>query len=139
MAGKGFDLRTRMSGKNEVDQRAALFGNRYSNVRTEDQGGRAQGTSVLEEQNDRQIEDLEAKVSSLREISLGISGAVKDSQGVLGGMGDSMDTATRMVKGTVTKVQRLMDQHGGRYCWNLVLIILGAFFVVWILFGGSKK
>ena len=131
MAGKSFDLRTRLP-----DQRAALFGNKYSSLKqADDQGARAQGTSVLEEQNDRQIEDLEAKVSSLREISLGISGAVKDSHGVLGGMGDSMDTATRLVKGTVTKIQKIMDDNGGRYCWNMVLIILAAFFLIWLLLG----
>ena len=131
MAGKSFDLRTRLP-----DQRAALFGNKYSSVKTsDDQGSRTQGTSVLEDQNDRQIEDLEAKVSSLREISLGIQGAVKDSHGVLGGMGDSMDSASRLVRGTLTKIQKLMDQNGGSYCWNMVLIILGAFFLMWLLLG----
>ena len=137
MAGKGFDLRTRMGSKYEVDQRAALFGNRYSSVKQQDDSAaRAQGASVLEEQNDRHIEDLEAKVHSLREISLGISGAVRESRGVLSGMGDSMDTASRLVKGTTAKVLRLIDQNGGGYCCTMVFIFLGAFFLIWLLFGG---
>ena len=135
MAGKGFDLRTRTAG----DQRSALFGNRYSQVKqNDDHAGRALGASVLEEQNDRHIEDLEAKVSSLREISLGIHGAVRESHGVLDGMGSTMESATRSLKGSWTKIQHIMDDHGGRYCWTMLLIFLGAFFFIWLLFGGSK-
>ena len=140
MAGQGFDMKSRSAGKYDVDQRAALFGKKYSQLSSRDDNkARVQGFSVLENQNDQHIEDLEAKVQSLREISLGIHGAVRESNGLLDGMGSSMESATRSLRGTWTKVQRIIDETGGRHCCTLILVFLGAFFLLWLLFGGSRS
>lgn len=122
MAGKAFDLRTRMN-KSE-DPRAALFGNRYTPVTG------SQDASMLEEQNDQHIAGLEDKVRTLREISLGISGAVRESNSVLGGMGDTMDKAGRLVKGTLGQVQNLMDRNVSLFKVVLTIVLGGTTYVV---------
>ena len=133
MAGRAFDLRARSPGDGhsaQVDQRAALFGQSF---------GRAAGDAVadarhLEEQNDAHILSLESRVSALREVSHGLSAAVSESSKILAAMGDSMDTAGRLVRGTVVTLKTLVagSAAGGHMC-RLVGFIFAVFFLLWLL------
>ena len=140
MAGRAFDLRGRMNAgsKHEVDQRAALFGSRYQGSRDREER-RPLGAAAMEEQNDQHIEDLEAKVGTLREISLGISSAVRESNSLLGGMGEGMDKASRLVKGTLSQVVVMIERNGGVGMCKIILSILVVLIFIWLFLGSSKK
>jgi blocked-early-in-transport protein 1 len=90
----------------------------------------------LEEQNDEHIAGLEARVSALREVSLGIRGAVKESSALLGTMGESMETAGRLVRGTVVTIGNMISGGGsGGHMWKLVGFIFLILFLLWLVVG----
>ena len=109
------------------NQRAALFGRRYNEI------GQSASANTLEEQNDEHIADLEGQVSALREVSLNISQAVKESNRLLGDMGQGMDGAGKLVKGVVTRMSAFMasSSSGGTTC-KLILFALFVILLLWI-------
>ena len=88
----------------------------------------------MERENDSHIRDLSAKVDTLKSISLSIQGAVRESSTIISGMGEQFDTATRMVKGTVSRVSSLIHSKTGHHMWHFVLFIVVAFLLLWFLF-----
>ena len=88
----------------------------------------------MERENDGHIRDLSEKVDTLKSISLSIQGAVRDSTSILSGMGDQFDSATRTVRGTVSRVSALIHKKTGHHMWHFVLFIVGAFLLLWFLF-----
>ena len=73
-----------MQNRFEVDQRQMRCGSRGgAGMRGGARGGQdqysQQNAAMLEEQNNSHIDDLEAKVGTLRDITYGIQGEVGDS------------------------------------------------------------
>jgi hypothetical protein len=128
------DIKETMANRFEVDQRAALFGSRYSG------GGagrpdlaKATANQTLEDQNDGLIDDLEANVHSLKEISLGIGREASESNAILNGLTNVFDKTGSLLKSTQKKLRVMMDKKEGRSMLYLVAFVVGLFFVMYFL------
>eukprot|EP00405_Crypthecodinium_cohnii_P021230 CAMPEP_0206469978 /NCGR_PEP_ID=MMETSP0324_2-20121206/30625_1 /ASSEMBLY_ACC=CAM_ASM_000836 /TAXON_ID=2866 /ORGANISM="Crypthecodinium cohnii, Strain Seligo" /LENGTH=150 /DNA_ID=CAMNT_0053943887 /DNA_START=41 /DNA_END=490 /DNA_ORIENTATION=- len=123
-----------MTDRFKVDQRAALFGNRSragntsigrsSNPDLEGQSHR----ETLEQQNDSRLDDLQDRVSKLKEITKGISKEAKDSLSFLEGLGQHFEKAGSLLQSTVGKLttmtQAKMGRSGMMVCGFLAVFVL---------------
>merc|ERR1719364_436381 len=138
MNSRGYDIRERMANRFEVDHRAALFGSRMGNWGGAARGGDASRSAayardVLEQQNDAQIEDLEAKVSELKGITQGIGREVSESTKFLEGMGVDFDKAQAMLKGTLGNLKVMMNNRSGKHMWYMVAFMVFLFLLMYLL------
>ncbi|KAF4740869.1 hypothetical protein FOZ62_024319, partial [Perkinsus olseni] len=106
----------------EVDQRAALFGNRYSGSREMQPRGGA-SAQVLEQQNDEYLDELDAPSREARE-----------SNNILSGMGGQFDKAGNMLKGTMAKLQNMVDSGSGRSMIYLALFVVAMFMFMYLFY-----
>uniref|UniRef100_A0A7S2GR85 t-SNARE coiled-coil homology domain-containing protein n=1 Tax=Alexandrium andersonii TaxID=327968 RepID=A0A7S2GR85_9DINO len=138
-----YSVRERMANRFEVDQRAALFGSRFKNNengKKNDDKYAAHSREMMERQNDTQIEDLEAKVSTLKDITRAIGKETKDSNTLLDTMGIDFDKAGTLLKGTMGHLKTMMQQKGGRPMCYMIAFVLVLFFLMYFLRGlGSSR
>uniref|UniRef100_A0A7S4RHX1 t-SNARE coiled-coil homology domain-containing protein n=1 Tax=Alexandrium monilatum TaxID=311494 RepID=A0A7S4RHX1_9DINO len=131
-----YSVRERMSNRFEVDQRAALFGSRFkggeSGKKSDDMYA-AHSREMMERQNDAQIEDLEAKVSTLRDITKAIGKEAKDSNSLLDTMSIDFDKAGTLLKGTMSHLKTMMQQKNGKHMCYMVAFVLVLFFLMYFL------
>jgi len=150
--GAGYSVHEVTAKRFEVDHRAALFGGRGKRPqdpsKKNDDAKAAYSREVIEKQNNSMIEDLEAKTASLRDMSLGIGKAAKESNSFLDGMGADFDKAGAMLKSTLDNLSAMMKSSGGGHmCWMMVFIVflLILMYVMnrvssWLsIFGGSSS
>mmetsp|Transcript_28085 Transcript_28085/g.71061 ORF Transcript_28085/g.71061 Transcript_28085/m.71061 type:complete len:159 (-) Transcript_28085:134-610(-) len=108
-----------MTERYKTDQRAALFGGRggkgvSARNTTSSVASEAQAREILEQQNDAALDDLEGKVSRLKEITNTIGKEVKDTNNMIDGMMSAFDLAGARLKGTVLHLQQMTQQKGAR-------------------------
>ena len=143
-----YDLKDTMANRFEVDQRAArvatdqraaLFGARSGGANASSYG-RAYAHQNVEDQNDALVHDLEAKVHTLKELSLGIGKEASDSNSLLAGMSSVFDNTTSMLKATGSKLRTMMDKKQGRAIIHLVLFIVAGLVFMYVLakLGGGR-
>ncbi|CAE8700826.1 unnamed protein product, partial [Polarella glacialis] len=130
-----YNIRERMANRFEVDQRAALFGSRFQGGAgsKKDDVYAAHSREVMERQNDAQIEDLEGKVSQLKEITRGIGKEVGDSNSLLDTMGIDFEKAAGMLKGTLNQLKVMMNNKSGKHMFYMVGFVLVLFFLMYFL------
>ncbi|KAF4685466.1 hypothetical protein FOZ60_006534 [Perkinsus olseni] len=126
---KSYDVRERINNRFEVDQRAALFGNRYSGSREMQPRGGA-SAQVLEQQNDEYLDELDARVRAVKEVAHGIGREARESNNILNGMGGQFDKAGNMLKGTMAKLQNMVDSGSGRSMIYLALFVVAMFMLM---------
>ncbi|KAF4671819.1 hypothetical protein FOL47_001192 [Perkinsus chesapeaki] len=127
----GYNVRDQMNKRFEVDQRAALFGNRYSSSREmQPRGGNGASAQVLEQQNDEYLDELDARVRAVKEVAHGIGREARESNNILSGMGGQFDKAGDMLKGTMSKLQNMMDSGSGRSMIYLALFVVAMFMLM---------
>mmetsp|Transcript_71837 Transcript_71837/g.191033 ORF Transcript_71837/g.191033 Transcript_71837/m.191033 type:complete len:161 (-) Transcript_71837:245-727(-) len=138
-----YNVRERMANRFEVDQRAALFGSRFKNNDTGRRNNEdmyaANSREMVERQNDAQIEDLESKVSTLKDITRAIGKETKDSNSLLDNMGIDFDKAGTLLKGTMGHLKTMMQQKGGKHMCYMVAFVLVLFFLMYFLRGLSSR
>eukprot|EP00440_Ansanella_granifera_P024075 gb/GFBE01026146.1/.p1 GENE.gb/GFBE01026146.1/~~gb/GFBE01026146.1/.p1 ORF type:complete len:172 (+),score=49.54 gb/GFBE01026146.1/:1-516(+) len=140
-----YNIRERMSNRFEVDQRAALFGSRFpggaGKSKQKDDMYAAHSREMMERQNDAAIEDLEGKVSQLKDITRGIGSTIKESNGLLDQMGIDFDKAAGLLKGTLNNLKGMMANKSSKHMIYMVVFVLVLFFLMYFLrkfsFGGS--
>eukprot|EP00451_Oxyrrhis_marina_P016888 CAMPEP_0204313516 /NCGR_PEP_ID=MMETSP0469-20131031/3644_1 /ASSEMBLY_ACC=CAM_ASM_000384 /TAXON_ID=2969 /ORGANISM="Oxyrrhis marina" /LENGTH=142 /DNA_ID=CAMNT_0051293825 /DNA_START=40 /DNA_END=467 /DNA_ORIENTATION=+ len=103
-----------MSNRYQIDQRAALFGARGPRPRPAPDADRSSTSCALEQQNDEQLDDLESRIHTLRQISEDINSEVSDSNKLLGGMDSQFDKARGMLKGTMGRLNVMVQQGGAK-------------------------
>merc|ERR1719191_2008275 len=132
-----------MSNRFEVDQRAALFGARGKASPANGKGNKdlyaANSRAMMEQQNDQHIEDLEAKVSALKDITMGIGREVSDSNKLLDGMSLDFDKAGAMLKGTVQHLKVMMQNKSGKHMWYMALFVVLLFLFMWFAVGKGSR
>mmetsp|Transcript_99271 Transcript_99271/g.241435 ORF Transcript_99271/g.241435 Transcript_99271/m.241435 type:complete len:161 (-) Transcript_99271:161-643(-) len=137
-----YSVRERMANRFEVDQRAALFGSRFKsneNGRRNEDMYAANSREMMERQNDAQIDDLEAKVSTLKDITKAIGKETKDSNTLLGFMGTDFDKAGTLLKGTMGHLKTMMQQKNGKHMCYMVAFVLLLFFLMYFLRGVGSR
>eukprot|EP00922_Rhytidocystis_sp_ex-Travisia-forbesii_P011053 GHVS01016198.1.p1 GENE.GHVS01016198.1~~GHVS01016198.1.p1 ORF type:complete len:185 (+),score=40.69 GHVS01016198.1:118-672(+) len=134
-----------MANRFEVDQRAALFSSFSSNRQTDKKDGIIGGTvrpsvygntssELMETENDRHMEDLEAKVQDLKSVSLALRGEVQESNSILSSMGEHFDSARGLLGGTIKKLQTIISSKSGRHIWYMVLFVVALVFFMYIFY-----
>merc|ERR1719150_2836690 len=114
-----------MANRYAQDQRAVLFGGRHqppsrSIGSSPGENAKAVSREMMERQNDAAIDDLESKVSQLKEITGGLSTEIKDSVGFLEMMGIDFDKAGNLMKGTVGQLKTMMQGKAGKSMGQMV-------------------
>eukprot|EP00441_Pelagodinium_beii_P040721 CAMPEP_0197648042 /NCGR_PEP_ID=MMETSP1338-20131121/27367_1 /TAXON_ID=43686 ORGANISM="Pelagodinium beii, Strain RCC1491" /NCGR_SAMPLE_ID=MMETSP1338 /ASSEMBLY_ACC=CAM_ASM_000754 /LENGTH=151 /DNA_ID=CAMNT_0043221973 /DNA_START=136 /DNA_END=591 /DNA_ORIENTATION=+ len=135
-----------MANRFEVDQRAALFGSRFPGNKAapkKDDMYAAHSREMMEHQNDAQIEDLEGKVSQLKDITRGIGSNIKESNSLLDNMGIDFDKAAGLLKGTLGQLKGMMNNKSSKHMIYMVVFVLFLFFMMYFLrklsFGGGSS
>eukprot|EP00922_Rhytidocystis_sp_ex-Travisia-forbesii_P054893 GHVS01081312.1.p1 GENE.GHVS01081312.1~~GHVS01081312.1.p1 ORF type:complete len:154 (-),score=14.47 GHVS01081312.1:59-520(-) len=133
------DFKNRMANRFEVDQRAALFSSfssKIGNSRTEVRPGVFGNSSaeLMESENDRQMEDLEAKVQDLKSVSLAMRGEVQESNAILSSMGEHFDSVRGLLGGTLKKLQTLISSKSGRHLWYMVFFVVALLFFLYLFY-----
>eukprot|EP01066_Platyproteum_vivax_P007189 Platyproteum_vivax@DN274_c0_g1_i1.p2 len=124
-------VKQRMANRFEVDHRAALFSSRGPN--TGGSGKTAVSHTVLEEQNEQYINDLEGKVSSLKNIALGISKEAKESNSLLDSMSGQFDNVKTSLGNTMKQLGNLMQRNGGLHMWAMAGFVVFVFLVMYFV------
>jgi len=129
-------MRERMANRFEVDQRAALFSSRFK----ADQAARqredlhaAHSREEMAHLNDAQIEDLEARVSTLGGIADAIKKEAEDSNAMLSTVSSDFDKAGALLAGTMGHLKRMVQERTGRHMCILVVFALALFFAMYLL------
>merc|ERR1719160_2007276 len=126
-----------MANRFEVDQRAALFGARgKAPAKGKEDKYAANSRAMMEQQNDQHIEDLEAKVSALKDITMGINREVNDSNRLLDGMSLDFDKAGALLKGTVQHLKVMMQNRSGKHMWYMAAFVVFLFICMWFISKG---
>ncbi|CEM03578.1 unnamed protein product [Vitrella brassicaformis CCMP3155] len=132
-------FKQRMANRFEVDQRAALFSN-YSKRRDQEQERYAHHSeAMMEQENDRYIEDLEGKVSTLKELGHAIKDQVRESNTILDGLSGSFDKVGAMMGTTMKKLGEMVKSKSGRHMWYMAGFVVFMFFLMWMLYGRSGR
>lgn len=124
------------TGRFEKDQRAALFGSKGPRNRgggAGDDHAAAVTRELMERQNDSAIDDLEGKVSQLRELTSGLSSEIKSSHGLLDLLGIDVDKAGSLLKGTVGQLRVMMQGQGSRSMCSIVGFVVALFLLLYFL------
>jgi len=139
-------IHQRMPDRFEVDHRAALFGARFGGKdparragNTDESNSAAASREVLERQNDAQIDDLEAKVAQMKEITRGIGTEVKASTSMLEGMGVNFDKAGSLMKSTVSNLSVMMKAKGGKNMCKMVAFMVAVFLLLYFMGGRATR
>jgi len=132
---------TTSSERFEVDQRAALFSTfgRKKRAELDREKYAAHSSAVMEAENDEHILDLEAKVHGLKDISLKLREETQESNTLLGNMSTQFDKVGGMLSGTMSRLKTLTGGASSRHIWYMMLFVVGIFFVMYVLYGRSKK
>ncbi|CAE6949899.1 BET12 [Symbiodinium sp. CCMP2592] len=142
---ENYNIRERMANRFEVDQRAALFGSRFQGKggaqKPKDDTYAATSREMMERQNDEAIEDLEAKVGQLKDVTRNIGSSIKDSNSLLDQMGIDFDKAAGLLKGTLGNLKGMMANKSSKHMIYMVLFVVCLFLLMYFLrkmsFGGS--
>lgn len=92
--------------------------------------------TVLEEDNDRLISDLEQKVAALKGATTGIHEEVSSQNRLLGGMADDFAKADNLMSGTLRRLDSLITSAGGSsHMCLIVVFMLALLILLWWLYG----
>ncbi|KAK6590104.1 hypothetical protein RS030_182708 [Cryptosporidium xiaoi] len=127
------------------DKRSSLFStmngrNRYAKFDDDKNnrgglfGGSNNNLSILEEQNDQYMIDLEAKVQDLKYISTTMRQQVKESNDLLSNLTEEMGSFGLLLKGTITKIKSLSGTSNWKHIWAMTLFIFFVFLLMYVLF-----
>lgn len=135
MSRADYNIRERMANRFEVDHRAALFGSRSGRPAQSKKNDMyaANSREMMERQNDAQIEDLEAKVDKLKDITYKIGGQIKESNSLLDNMSNSFDKAAGLMKNTLGHLNKMMDNKSSKHMIYMVVFIVVLFFLMYVL------
>eukprot|EP00045_Choanoeca_perplexa_P022744 m.10720 g.10720 ORF g.10720 m.10720 type:complete len:108 (+) comp9668_c0_seq1:88-411(+) len=97
---------------------------RYGNLTNE---------SMLEQENDRQVDSLRGKVSMLKELTIDIGEEVRSQNAMLGDMDGSFDDTDSLLGISMKKVTRLASSGNGRLMCYLIGFAVTVFLMIWYL------
>ncbi|KAL3128751.1 putative integral membrane protein [Cryptosporidium hominis] len=93
--------------------------------------------SILEEQNDQYMIDLEAKVQDLKYISNTMRQQVKESNDLLSSLSEEMGSFGVLLKGTINKIKTIGGTSSWKHIWIMSFFIFLVFLLMYILFKRS--
>ncbi|PHJ21029.1 transmembrane protein [Cystoisospora suis] len=93
---------------------------------------------AMEEENDACIVDLEAKVQSLKHLSLAMRDEVQESNSLLEGMAGGLDGVRTSIRTSIKRMENLWHQGGGWSTCYLALFVIFIFVLFYFLYGKSS-
>eukprot|EP00928_Gymnodinium_smaydae_P062681 TRINITY_DN46492_c0_g1_i1.p2 TRINITY_DN46492_c0_g1~~TRINITY_DN46492_c0_g1_i1.p2 ORF type:complete len:205 (+),score=57.91 TRINITY_DN46492_c0_g1_i1:90-704(+) len=121
-----------------VDQRAKLFGSRYARngaggKSAEDFSAQQATRDAMERQNDKNLDELSAKISQLKDVTRSIDAEVKDSTSLLSVMSEGFDKASGLMKGTMNNLKVMMKHKTGSQLTYIAAITIALLFAMVVL------
>ncbi|EDQ89789.1 uncharacterized protein MONBRDRAFT_24896 [Monosiga brevicollis MX1] len=89
--------------------------------------------TMLEAENDRQVDALHSKVAMLKDLTIDIGEEVRSQNSMLSDMGGSFDDAGSLLGISMRKVGNLANSTNGRMLCYLVGFAVTVFCVIWYL------
>mmetsp|Transcript_14461 Transcript_14461/g.37444 ORF Transcript_14461/g.37444 Transcript_14461/m.37444 type:complete len:91 (+) Transcript_14461:300-572(+) len=86
----------------------------------------------MERENDEHINLLHGKVSALKEMTIQIGNHVKEDINMLDGMGSDFDRTGGLLRGTMSRLDALVQTKDGRHMIYLALFVIGVFIVLYV-------
>ncbi|XP_043923587.1 BET1 homolog isoform X1 [Protopterus annectens] len=94
----------------------------------------ASGYSVYEEENENLTEDLRAKVTALKSLSIDIGNEVKQQNTFLSGMDSTFDSTGGFLGATMGRLKILSRGSHSKVICHMLLFALFVFFVLyWVI------
>eukprot|EP00929_Paragymnodinium_shiwhaense_P068400 TRINITY_DN34390_c0_g1_i1.p1 TRINITY_DN34390_c0_g1~~TRINITY_DN34390_c0_g1_i1.p1 ORF type:complete len:162 (-),score=35.22 TRINITY_DN34390_c0_g1_i1:296-781(-) len=128
-----------MASRSPIDQRAALFGKGLGKRNgsagpDRDQLKKEQlSREAMERQNDQHLDELESRISQLKEITRGIHKEAKDSVGFLETMSQGFDKAGTMLQGTLGNMNTMMQSKSGSSTCLVCGFTFALLLIMWVL------
>ena len=92
-----------------------------------------QARMMMEEANNRAIEELSAKTGHMLNLARDVESLLEEDKRLLNNMDGSFDRVTAMMRGTLGSVQKMLETGGTRHMSMLICFILAVFFVLYWL------
>ncbi|KAF4722834.1 hypothetical protein FOZ63_002869, partial [Perkinsus olseni] len=74
------------------------------------------------------------RVRAVKEVAHGIGREARESNNILSGMGGQFDKAGNMLKGTMAKLQNMVDSGSGRSMIYLALFVVAMFMFMYLFY-----
>merc|ERR1712063_132263 len=87
--------------------------------------------AMMEEANDKLVEELQSKVSQLREVGHGVRQEVSASLNLLDTMNSNFSRAQNMMSDTNMSLQKMMSQPGAKQMSTTVIFTVLLFLALW--------
>lgn len=89
--------------------------------------------SMLERQNNQQVDELRAKVNSLKSVSIDIHDELKNHNEMLDVLGNDADETFAFMGVSTKRLGKLMQSGNGRVMCYLIGFVVTTFIVIWFL------
>lgn len=131
--------------KRAVDHRAWLFGSRLGPPSRAADHGRSNAVvyaaherAILEAQNDKQVVELEKKVSTLKEISLDVAKETQTSIAIVNSVSLEIEKTSGSIHGTMARLRRVSENPGALRSFvaavlGFVLLVLSLYLLAAVL------
>mmetsp|Transcript_24907 Transcript_24907/g.53759 ORF Transcript_24907/g.53759 Transcript_24907/m.53759 type:complete len:108 (-) Transcript_24907:415-738(-) len=89
----------------------------------------------VEDENDAHIGLLAGKVSQLRQLSIDIQGEIRNDLGTIDKLDSTFDSAGSALKGTMTRLGRMVNSKDGCHMLYLALFVFAVFLFIYKMAG----
>eukprot|EP00744_Colponema_vietnamica_P014083 GILI01019736.1.p1 GENE.GILI01019736.1~~GILI01019736.1.p1 ORF type:complete len:125 (-),score=24.96 GILI01019736.1:257-631(-) len=109
-----------------------------SRNRADDAKHQAHQESLLENDNDQKLDELNQRISKLKEISIGIHQEAKGQNSLLDKMDTQFGKARGLLGGTVQKLVHMMGTKNGKEMLYMFVVCMLIFSILWKLWSKSQ-
>jgi len=92
-----------------------------------------QDPSAVQQENQKLINDLDAKVSILKQVTIDIRNQMKSDADILDDLDSRFDSVFASISSATSKVKRIISNGGSQYMLYIVLFAFFMFFGLYIL------
>ena len=102
-------------------------------------------SEIIEQENDRMLNNLQGKVHALKSLTIDIGNEVKEQNKYLNGMDNDFDFGEGLLGSTMKRLQVMAAKSNKRFTLYLVLFSFGVFLLIYYVikwrswFGTSKS
>eukprot|EP00996_Jenningsia_fusiforme_P006195 NODE_7431_length_476_cov_71.552693_g6987_i0.p1 GENE.NODE_7431_length_476_cov_71.552693_g6987_i0~~NODE_7431_length_476_cov_71.552693_g6987_i0.p1 ORF type:complete len:127 (+),score=23.31 NODE_7431_length_476_cov_71.552693_g6987_i0:88-468(+) len=121
---------------NSKEVRSSLFANQRNGFRR--RGDEEQLEEHYEKENDDELELLGQQVSAVRHVAIEINEEVHRHNLLLSNMGNQFDAASSSLKGTMGRMQAMMQHGGSKHICVLILFVFCVFLALYWLMRSKR-
>jgi hypothetical protein len=113
------------------NQRSILFGDKKDS--SSRQLAMQQNEELLQRDNDAKLEELQTAVGIIKNISYDIESGIKEGNQVLDDVDSNMSGVQALLKGTMSRLDKITQQAGSRHMCYLVGFVIFVFLILYFI------